>query len=167
MQPPIVIFQLALGLQGRMHKRHSCMIVSWHSCIVGQWHLIVQYCMRCVFTNTNLKLIKNTLIRKQGAVGILSCNYYYVYVCSPKRTKKEMEEKLALGLQAGLHSCTNPIAYREGCYLATGGYYEEMRILAHTIAQTFRRGCSEHSQTITFSSVDVRLEFCSILFLMK
>ena len=64
-----------------------------------------------------------------------------------------MEEKLALGLQAGLHSRTNPIAYREGCYLATGGYYEEMRILAHTIAQTFRRGYSEHSQTITFSDV--------------
>ena len=64
-----------------------------------------------------------------------------------------MEEKLALGLQAGLHSCTNPIAYREGCYLAMGGYYEEMRILVHTISQTNRRGYSEHSQTITFSDV--------------
>ena len=112
--------------------------------------------MRCVFANTNLKLIKNTLIRKQVAVGILSCNIT-IDVCSPKRTKEEMEEKLAFWLQAGLHSCTNPIAYREGCYLATGGYYEEMRILAHTIAQTFRRRCSEHSQTITFSGVKTDL----------
>ena len=106
--------------------------------------------MRCVFANTNLRLIKTLLLESRLQ---LASSLATIDVCSPKRTNKEMEEKLALGLQAGLHSRTNPIAYREGCYLAMGGYYEEMRILVHTIAQTFRRGYSEHSQTITFSDV--------------
>ena len=118
--------------------------------------------MRCVFANTNLRLIKTLLLESRLQ---LASSLATIDVCSPKRTNKEMEEKLALGLQAGLHSRTNPIAYREGCYLATGGYYEEMRILAHTIDQTFRRGYSEHSQTITFS--DAKTDFCWIMFLMK